>query len=73
MMIMMIGVCKLFFNKLCSFRPGTVNIFRKMVGLPETAWNKEYENKKGEDGKSYLHSRSIQHESNQSTLSDFTT
>ena len=57
-------------------KPGTANIFRKMVGLPEAVWSKgkEKKNKKDEDDKSYLHgsSRSIQHDSKQSTLSDFT-
>ena len=38
-----------------GFCPGTANIFRKMVGLPEATWSKEYENKRTEDGKSYLH------------------
>ena len=59
-------------NHYAGFGPGTANIFRKMVGLPEAAWNKEYENKKDEDDKSYLHSSSIQ-DPKQSTLSDFTT
>ena len=59
MIIMMMGVCKLCFNELCSFGPGTVNIFRRMLGLPEAAWNKEKgKNKKYEDDKSYLHSSS---------------
>jgi hypothetical protein len=53
-----------------SFGPGTVNIFRKMVGLPEATRNKE--NKKEEDDKSYLHDSSVQ-DSNQSSLSDFMT
>ena len=35
MMIMMIcWFANHIFNELCSFRPGTVNMFRKMVGLP---------------------------------------
>jgi hypothetical protein len=58
-------------NHYAGFGLGTANIFRKMAGLPEAAWNKE------EDDKSYLHSSSnnIQqhHNSNQSTLSDFMT
>jgi hypothetical protein len=40
--------------------PGTANIFRKTVGLPEAAWNKKEENKKDEDDKSHLHNSSIQ-------------
>jgi hypothetical protein len=51
---------------------GTVNIFRKMVGLPEAAWSKEEENKKEEDDKSHLHGSSIQ-DPKQSTISDFIT
>jgi hypothetical protein len=51
--------------------PGTANIFRKMVGLPEATSNKE------EDDKSYLHSSSTnahqQHHSKQRTISDFMT
>ncbi|HEY6885564.1 MAG TPA: hypothetical protein VI278_16140 [Nitrososphaeraceae archaeon] len=35
-----------------GFGLGTVNIFRKMVGLPEATWNKQ------EDDKSHLHSSS---------------
>jgi hypothetical protein len=56
------------------FCPGTANIFRKMVGLPEAAWNKEYENKKEEeeDDKSYLDSSSTQ-DPKQSIISDFMT
>ena len=35
MMIMMMGwFANYIFNALCSLRPVTVNIFRKMVGLP---------------------------------------
>src|SRR6188472_2114662 len=63
-------------NHYAGFGPGTANIFRRMVGLPEAIWSKE--NKKEEDGKSYLHNRSSNvqqpdHNSNQSTLSDFMT
>ena len=57
-------------NHYAGFGPGTANIFRKMVGLPEAVWSKD------EDDKSHLHSssQSIQdHNSNQSTLSDFMT
>ena len=57
-------------NHYAGFGPGTANIFRKMVGLPEATWSRE------EDDKSYLHSsNNIQqhHNSKQSTLSDFTT
>jgi hypothetical protein len=36
---------------------GTVNIFRKMVGLPEATWNKDDNDKKEEDDKSHLHSK----------------
>ena len=57
-------------NHYAGFGPGTANIFRKMVGLPEVTWSKE------EDDKSHLHSSSYMkqdHDSNQSTLSDFMT
>ena len=59
-------------NHYAGFGPGTANIFRKMVGLPEAAWSSE------EDDKSYLPSSNgsyIQqnHDSNQSSLSDFMT
>jgi hypothetical protein len=68
MIIMMMRVCKLYF----CFAPGTANIFRKMVGLPEVAFSTDEENKKGKDDKSHLHSSSIQ-DPKQSTISDFTT
>ena len=57
-------------NHYAGFGPGTANIFRKMVGLPEATWSKE------EDDKSHLHSSSYiqqNHDSNQSILSDFMT
>ena len=66
-------------NHYAGFGPGTANIFRKMVGLPEAQFNKDEEdNKKEEDDKSYLHNSSsnIQqrhHYSKQSTISDFMT
>jgi uncharacterized protein YecE (DUF72 family) len=60
-------------NHYAGFGPGTANIFRKMVGLPEVIWSKdEDKDKKEEDDESYLHSGSIQ-DPKQSTLSDFTT
>jgi hypothetical protein len=60
---------------IAGFGPGSANIFRKMVGLPEAEWRKE-ENKKEEDYKSHLHSSNSSnvqkhHNSNQSTHSDF--
>jgi hypothetical protein len=63
-------------NHFAGFGPGTAKIFRKMMGLTEAAWNKEYENKQVEDDKSYLHSSSNvkqNHDSKQSTISDFMT
>ena len=55
----------------------TANTFRKMVELPGATWSKdEDKDKKEEDDESHLHSssRNIQdHNSKQSTLSDFTT
>jgi hypothetical protein len=60
-------------NHYAGFGPGTANIFRKMVGLPEAAWNKdEDKDKKEKYDKSYLHGNRIQ-DPKQSTLSDFTT
>jgi hypothetical protein len=74
MMIMMIGVANYTFNELCSFGPGTADIFRKMIELSEAAWNKKEENKKDEDDKLHLHSSSnvhqLHHNSMQSTISD---
>jgi hypothetical protein len=57
-------------NHYVGFGPGTANIFRKMVGLPEDIWSEE------EDDKSQLHgsnNSNVQqhHNSSQSTLSDF--
>jgi uncharacterized protein YecE (DUF72 family) len=56
-------------NHYAGFGPGTANIFRKIVGLPEATWSKE------KDDKSHLHSssHSIQDHSKQSTISDFMT
>jgi hypothetical protein len=54
-------------NHYAGFGPGTANIFRKMVGLPEAAWSKD------EDDKSYLHSSSNIQDPKQSTISDFMT
>jgi hypothetical protein len=57
-------------NHYAGFGPGTANIFRKTVGLPEVVWNKEYENKNEGEDTSYLHNSSIQ-DPKQSTISDF--
>jgi uncharacterized protein YecE (DUF72 family) len=54
-------------NHYAGFGPGTANIFRKMVDLQETTWNKEQE----EEQKSHLLG-DVDH-SKQSTLSDFIT
>ena len=54
-------------NHYAGFGPGTANIFRKMVDLPEATWNKEQE----EEQKSHLLG-DVNH-SKQSTLSDFIT
>jgi uncharacterized protein YecE (DUF72 family) len=61
-------------NHYAGFGPGTANIFRKMIGLPEAVWSKDEdkENRKEEDGKSHLHGDSIQ-DPKQSILSDFMT
>jgi uncharacterized protein YecE (DUF72 family) len=55
-------------NHYAGFGPGTANIFRKMVDLPEATWNKEQEE---EEQKSHLLG-DVDH-SKQSTLSDFIT
>ena len=63
-------------NHYAGFGPGTTNIFRKMVGLPEDQFSKNEENKNdGEENKSYLHSSNhrIQDHSKQNTISDFMT
>ena len=50
-------------NHYAGFGPGTVNIFRNMLGLPEANWRNQ--NKRDDD--------SVAHrvDSKQSTLSDF--
>jgi uncharacterized protein YecE (DUF72 family) len=61
-------------NHYAGFGPGTANIFRKMVGLPEVVWSNgdEDKDKNKEYDKSHLHGNSIQ-DSKQSTISDFMT
>ena len=61
-------------NHYAGFGPGTANIFRKMVGLPEATWSNgnDDKDKKEEYDKSHLHGDSIQ-DPKQSTISDFTT
>jgi uncharacterized protein YecE (DUF72 family) len=54
-------------NHYAGFGPGTANIFRKMVDLPEATWNKEQE----EEQTSHLLG-DVDH-TKQSTLSDFIT
>ncbi len=63
-------------NHHAGFGPWTANIFISMVGLPEAAWSNDDKDKKEEDDKSYLHSSSCyiqqqNHNSKQSTISDF--
>jgi hypothetical protein len=55
------------FNELCSFGPGTANIFRRMIGLPESAWSKD-ENNESKDDKSYLNSSNDIQDPKQSTF-----
>jgi hypothetical protein len=60
-------------NHYAGFGPGTANIFRKMVGLPEVLWSKDEDKDKNEEyDKSKLHGNSIQ-DPKQSTISDFMT
>jgi hypothetical protein len=59
-------------NHYAGFGPGTANIFRKIVELPEATWGKQ------EDDKSHLHSSNTNihqqnHDSKQSIISDFMT
>jgi hypothetical protein len=52
-------------NHYAGFGPGTVNIFRNMIGLPEAKWEeKKMEIQKQED-------QYASHESRQRTLSEF--
>lgn len=64
-------------NHYAGFAPGTANLFRKMVGLPEAAWGKGKNQKDEDEGKSDLHSSGSsdvrQDHSMQRTRSDFTT
>ena len=60
-------------NHYAGFGPGTANIFRKTVGLPEVVWSKDEDKDKNEEyDKSHLHGNSIQ-DPKQSTISDFMT
>jgi hypothetical protein len=52
-------------NHYAGFGPGTVNVFRNMIGLPEHKWQeKEMETEKQED-------HYLTHESRQRTISQF--
>jgi uncharacterized protein YecE (DUF72 family) len=57
-------------NHYAGFGPGTANIFRKIVRLPEVTWEKE---KAGEDNKSHLSGNLHHYHPKQSTISDFMT
>jgi uncharacterized protein YecE (DUF72 family) len=57
-------------NHYAGFGPGTANIFRKMVRLPEVIWENE---KQQEDNKSHSSGNLHRHHSKQSTISDFMT
>jgi hypothetical protein len=46
MMIMIWGLQTIFSMNYAGFGPGTANIFRKMVGLPEAVWSKDDKDKK---------------------------
>src|SRR5438067_1435992 len=45
-------------NHYAGFGPGTANIFRKMIRLPEATWRKDEEDKKEEDDEQHVHSSS---------------
>lgn len=47
-----------------GFGPGTVNIFRTMLGLPEATWKERVERVEGEE-------QQLAHDSKQRTLSEF--
>jgi hypothetical protein len=53
-------------NHYAGFGPGTVNIFRNMLGLPEAKWEE-----KEEGGEAQRHLEEYPIESKQRTLSDF--
>jgi len=63
-------------NHYAGFAPGTANLFRKMVRLPEAAWGKGKNQKDEDEGKSDLHSSGgsdvRQDHSMERTRSDFT-
>jgi uncharacterized protein YecE (DUF72 family) len=56
-------------NHYAGFGPGTANIFRKMVQLPEVKWEKEETEE--EDNKSHSSGNLHQYHPKQSTISDF--
>ena len=58
-------------NHYAGFGPGTANIFRKMVQLPEVTWEKEETDE--EDNKSHSSGNLHQYHPKQSTISDFIT
>jgi uncharacterized protein YecE (DUF72 family) len=58
-------------NHYAGFGPGTANIFRKMVQLPEVKWEKEETEE--EDNKSHSSGNLHQYHPKQSTISDFIT
>ena len=58
-------------NHYAGFGPGTANIFRKMVQLPEVIWEKEETEE--EDNKSHSSGNLHQYHPKQSTISDFIT
>jgi uncharacterized protein YecE (DUF72 family) len=58
-------------NHYAGFGPGTANIFRKMVQLPEVTWEKEETEE--EDNKSHSSGNLHQYHPKQSTISDFIT
>jgi hypothetical protein len=51
-------------NHYAGFGPGTVNIFRKMLGLPDAKWEEREEEEQQQQ-------KHISHDSKERTLSDF--
>jgi uncharacterized protein YecE (DUF72 family) len=54
-------------NHYAGFGPGTANVFRNMLGLPEAKWQDRQEEQEQEQQQQQFPS----HDSKQSTLSDF--
>jgi hypothetical protein len=56
-------------NHYAGFGPGTANIFRNMIGLPDAKWNANDEHIQEQQQQQQHHEQD--HDMKQSTLSDF--